>query len=166
RRIVVPRLGLLPGVRHRVVDSTTPALHRSALVHRRRGPRSLTGTLCPNPVLPDGRRLDDALGLGFAVVTAVPLSSAQHTLINNRGATALCAAPGSELAQWLRGGHTTAVIVRPDRTVMRSSRRVADLVAGLPELHSGRENSREPLLECNSGEAERSATAEESDRTT
>lgn len=166
RRIVVPRLGLLPGVRHRVVDSTTPALHRSALVHRRRGPRSLTGTLCPNPVLADGRRLDDALGLGFAVITTVPLKSTQHALIKDRGATALCAAPGSELARWLRGGHTTAVIVRPDRTVMRSSRRVDDLLAVLPELHSGSKSSRSSLLECNSGEEERAATTEESGRTT
>ena len=35
RRLVLPRLRLIPGMRHKVVDSTTPALHPSALVAHR-----------------------------------------------------------------------------------------------------------------------------------
>ena len=134
RGVVVPRLQLLPGVRNRIVDSSTPALHRSALVRRRLGPRSLTGTLCPNPTLPDGRRLDDVLGAGFAVVTAVPLTSGQQTMLQQRGATAYVAAPGSELARWLRRGRVGAVLVRPDRTVMATARRPGDLVIATPRF--------------------------------
>ena len=39
RRVVAPRLHLIPGVREKIMDSTTPALHSSALVvkPRRRG---------------------------------------------------------------------------------------------------------------------------------
>lgn len=136
RRIVVPRLGLIPGVRNRIMDSSTPALHRSRFVQRRHGPRSLTGTLCPNPVLPDGHRVDDVLGLGFALITAVPLTSAQHLLAQERGSTTYFAAPGTELARWLRRGHTVAALVRPDRTVMATSRSVAQLVTQLPHYHS------------------------------
>ncbi|MFZ1178301.1 MAG: bifunctional 3-(3-hydroxy-phenyl)propionate/3-hydroxycinnamic acid hydroxylase, partial [Mycobacterium sp.] len=50
RRVVLPRLRLIPGLRDKVVDSTTPALHSSALVCKSLGPRRLAGTLCPNPV--------------------------------------------------------------------------------------------------------------------
>lgn len=132
RRIVVPRLSLIPGVRHRVVDSTTPALRRSAFVRTRLRPRSLAGTLCPNPVLPEGHRLDDALGSGFAVITTVPLEPEQHSMLEGRGAAVHFAAPGTELARWLRHGHSAAVIIRPDRTVMRSARRPADLIADVP----------------------------------
>ena len=135
RRIVVPRLGLIPGVRNRIIDSSTPALHRSLFVQRRYGPTSLTGTLCPNPVLPDGRRVDDVLGLGFALVTAVPLTPARRLVAEQRGATAYFAAPGTELARWLRRGHTVAALVRPDRTVMATSRRPCDLLAAVPNFH-------------------------------
>ena len=137
RGVVVPRLSLIPGVRQRIVDSSTPALHRSALVRRRLGPGSLTGTLCPNPTLPDGRRLDDLLGLGFALVTAVPLTAEQQALLQQRGAAAYCAAPGTELARWLRRGRATAALVRPDRTVMATARQPAPLLSDLGALIRG-----------------------------
>ena len=136
RGVVVPRLSLIPGVRSRIVDSSTPALHRSAFVRRRRVPRSLTGTLCPNPTLPDGRRLDDVLGTGFAVVTAVPLTSGQQTQLQQRGASMYVAAADSELARWLRRGRAGAALIRPDRTVMATARRPVDLLAATP--HFGR----------------------------
>lgn len=132
RRVVVPRLGLIPGVRSRIVDSSTPALHRSSLVQRRLGLRSLTGRLCPNPTLPDGRRLDEVLGRGFAIVTAVPFTAAQQEMADQRCAAVFFAAPGSELARWLRRGRTTAALVRPDRTVMATARRPADLLPSTP----------------------------------
>ena len=134
RRVVVPRLGLVPGVRHRVVDSSTPALHRSFLVHRRHGPRSLTGTLCPNPALPDGRRVDDAFGTGFALVTSQPLTLAQQKLVEQRCATVYFAPPDTDLGRWLRRGRTVAALVRPDRTVMATARRAADLIAVVPDF--------------------------------
>ena len=50
RSVVVPRLHLIPGVREKIVDSTTPALHSSELVVGRNGAQ-LAGRLCPNPFL-------------------------------------------------------------------------------------------------------------------
>lgn len=137
RGVVVPRLGLIPGMRKRIVDSSTPALHRSSLVQRRLGPRSLTGTLCPNPTLPDGRRLDDVLGMGFAIVTAVPFTVAQQELADQRRTTVFFAAPGSEVTRWLRRGRTTAALVRPDRTVMATARRPGDLLSHTPPCDFG-----------------------------
>ena len=54
RRVVVPRLHLIPGVRKKIVDSTTPALRSSELVVKSSGRRQMAGRLCPNPVA--GRR--------------------------------------------------------------------------------------------------------------
>ena len=73
RRTIVPRMHLLPGLRERVIDSQTPALNRSVLVHRTYLPGELAGTLCPNAVLRDGRRFDDDFGNGFTVVVDRPL---------------------------------------------------------------------------------------------
>ncbi len=120
RRVVVPRMHHIPGLRDKVVDSRTPALRRSSLVHRSRRERRLTGTLCPNPQLADGRRLDEALGRGFAVVSAVPLSPGQRTILEQRGVALHVADADGDLADWLRHGHATAAVVRPDRTVMRT----------------------------------------------
>ncbi|MGY4712784.1 bifunctional 3-(3-hydroxy-phenyl)propionate/3-hydroxycinnamic acid hydroxylase MhpA [Mycolicibacterium sp. CBM1] len=133
RRIAVPRMHLLPGLRQRVVDSRTPPLHRSALVHRPRwsrgglggpclgGPR-LGGTLCPNAAVPGGHRLDDLLGNDFAVVTARAPLAAEQREIERFGAVVHVAQPGSTLATWLRRGHAGAAIIRPDRTVLRAAR--------------------------------------------
>jgi len=131
RRLVVTRMKFVPGLRSKVIDSRTPALHRSAFVHRRHARRQLAGTLCPNPVLADGCRLDRVLGDGFALITAVPPDDTQHRLLNERGAVVHIAAPDGELADWLRRGRVTSAIVRPDRTVMwagRDMRRINDLV--------------------------------------
>jgi len=113
RRLVVTRMKFVPGLRSKVIDSRTPALHRSAFVHRRHARRQLAGTLCPNPVLADGCRLDRVLGDGFALITAVPPDDTQHRLLNERGAVVHIAAPDGELADWLRRGRVTSAIVRP-----------------------------------------------------
>jgi 3-(3-hydroxy-phenyl)propionate hydroxylase len=47
RRVLMPRLHLLPGLRTRVLSSETPALRRSELVLRPRFRRDLAGTLFP-----------------------------------------------------------------------------------------------------------------------
>ncbi|AQT78259.1 3-(3-hydroxyphenyl)propionate hydroxylase [Mycolicibacterium litorale] len=123
RRNVVPRMHLLPGLRERVVDSRTPALHSSTLVHRSRDPRCrLGGTLCPNAVDSDGRRLDDVVGNSFAIVTNQAPGAADRTVIEHYGVMLQVATPGTELAAWLRRGHAGAAIIRPDRTVLRASR--------------------------------------------
>ena len=129
RRVLVPRLRLIPGMRHRVLDSATPALHRSALVvHRGRIAHRLAGTLCPNPVMPDGRRLDDWLTTGFTLVTAEPLTAGNQA----SGVRVVVAPPDSELARWLGRGCARAAIVRPDRTVMCAGRDAAALCARIP----------------------------------
>jgi 2-polyprenyl-6-methoxyphenol hydroxylase-like FAD-dependent oxidoreductase len=129
RRVVLPRLRLVPGLRDKVVDSTTPALHSSALVSKSRRPRRLAGTLCPNPLLPDGQRLDDVLGAGFALITTGGLGPADEASLRRRGIAVLVAQPDSALETWLRRGRATAAIVRPDRTVMRTGRDTAALCA-------------------------------------
>jgi 2-polyprenyl-6-methoxyphenol hydroxylase-like FAD-dependent oxidoreductase len=120
RRIVLPRLRLVPGLRDKVVDSTTPALRRSALVCRSRRARGLAGTLCPNPRLSGDQRLDDVLGTGFALITTGAVSDTDKALLQQRGVMVVVAGRGTDLANWLLGGRATAAFVRPDRTVMRA----------------------------------------------
>ena len=134
RRVVVPQMHHIPGLRGKVVDSRTPALRRSALVHRSRRQRRLTGTLCPNPLLPDGRRLDATLGRGFAIISAVPLSPEQRAALEQRGAALHIAEAGSDLAAWLQRGRATAAVVRPDRTVMRAGRQIDELCGAIPSF--------------------------------
>ena len=122
RRAAVPRLHLMPGLRQKVVDSTTPPLHRSVLVHKSAIGHQLAGTLCPNAITSDGQRLDTVLGTGFAIVTTSPPSAADQKLVKQCRATIHLADPGSDLAAWLHRGHATAAIVRPDRTVLRAGR--------------------------------------------
>jgi 3-(3-hydroxy-phenyl)propionate hydroxylase len=121
----------VPGLRDKVVDSTTPALNRSALVCKSRRSRRLAGTLCPNPPLPGGQRLDALLGNGFALVTSEPLGTADHALLRRHGVVVLVAEQGSELEKWLRRGRAAAAIVRPDRTVMCAGRDIAALCGRL-----------------------------------
>ena len=129
RRAVLPRLRLIPGLRDKVVDSRTPALRRSALVRRSLRPRQLAGTLCPNPRLQDGQRLDDVLGTGFALITRTRPTTADEAALRRRNVTILVAEAGSPLWAWLRRRHATAALVRPDRTVARNGRDLATLCA-------------------------------------
>jgi 3-(3-hydroxy-phenyl)propionate hydroxylase len=131
RRVLLPRLRWVPGLRDKVVDSTTPALRRSPLVSKTRRGRQLAGTLCPNPPLPGGQRLDALLGTGFALITADPVDAADDALLHRRGIVALVVERGNELEKWLRGGRATAAIVRPDRTVMCAGRDTAALYGRL-----------------------------------
>jgi 3-(3-hydroxy-phenyl)propionate hydroxylase len=132
RRVVVPRLHLIPGVREKIVDSTTPALHGSELVMKSRGRRQLAGRLCPNPVLLEGKRLDEVVGARFAVITSAPLSPSQRDEMTRRGAVVVTAHPGTELALCLRAGRAKAAVVRPDRTVLCAGRNVAEVCRAVP----------------------------------
>lgn len=134
RRLVVPRLHLVPGLRDKLVESRTPALRRSALVSKARAPWQLAGTLCPNPVTADGIRLDAVLGNGFAMVTTKRPLAFQCALLEERGAVVHIAELGSELAHWLRRGRATAAIIRPDRTVMCAGRDLNALCAAVPRF--------------------------------
>ena len=131
RRLVAPRLYLLPGVARLVLSSETPAL-RGELVIRPRLGRSLAGRLCPNVLLDDGRRFDDVAGGGFAVVTTTGASPDQRSEVARRGGVLVPAHPGTPLHRWLRRGHATSAIVRPDGTVLRAGRDLSALCADLP----------------------------------
>jgi 2-polyprenyl-6-methoxyphenol hydroxylase-like FAD-dependent oxidoreductase len=129
RHVLLPRLRLIPGLADKVVDSTTPALHASAPVCRSRRPRQLAGTLCPNPLLPNGQRLDDVIGTGFALITTSRPGVDDQASLRRRGVVVVTAQPGGALDTWLRRGRATAALVRPDRTVMRAGRDDAALCA-------------------------------------
>ncbi|WP_244896090.1 bifunctional 3-(3-hydroxy-phenyl)propionate/3-hydroxycinnamic acid hydroxylase [Mycobacterium asiaticum] len=127
RRIMLPRLRFIPGLREKVVDSTTPALRRSALVHKslRGGP--LCGAMCPNPIVAGDRRFDDVAGGGFALITRVSLAADQQELLRTHAVTVVRTRPDDELDEWLRRGRAQAALVRPDRTVLRAARDVSAL---------------------------------------
>jgi 3-(3-hydroxy-phenyl)propionate hydroxylase len=129
RRAVLPRLRLIPGLRDKVVDSATPALRGSALVRKSRRRRQLAGSLCPNPLLPNGQRLDDLVGTGFALITTTRPGAADEASLRRRGVLVLVPEPGSALATWLQRGRARAALVRPDGTVMHAGRNVAALCA-------------------------------------
>ncbi|RNM11669.1 bifunctional 3-(3-hydroxy-phenyl)propionate/3-hydroxycinnamic acid hydroxylase [Nocardioides pocheonensis] len=132
RHLVVPRLRHLPGLRAKVLDSETPPLCRTALVQRPRLRRSLVGRLCPNAVLADGRRLDDAVGNQFAVVCATEVSPSQRDALNRRGTVLVEATPSTPLHRWLTEQGSTAALVRPDRTVMIAGRDAESICAAAP----------------------------------
>jgi 3-(3-hydroxy-phenyl)propionate hydroxylase len=138
RRMVAPRLRLVPGVSRLVLSSETPALHGGELADRRRLGRflgrSLTGRLCPNAVLEDGRRFDDTARGRFAVVTTADASPEQRAAVEGRGGVLVCARPGTPLHRWLRRGHATTAIVRPDATVLRAGRDLPALCEALPHF--------------------------------
>lgn len=132
RRLIVPRLHLIPGLRSKIVNSETPALRSSPLAQRTLGSRRIAGRLCPNPVLPDGSRLDDRLAGGFGLITTRALTPTQQDIVDSRGVRAFQAAPATELASWLRRNHALGVVIRPDRTVMKAGRDITALCQSLP----------------------------------
>lgn len=144
RRSLAPRLHVIPGLRTRLVDSSTPPLRRSALIVKSWRPHGLAGTLCPNPVIDDAVRLDARLGNGFALVTLKALEPSLRQEMQLRGATVITAQPGTELAQWLHGGRALAAVVRPDRTVMQAGARLRPLCDAIPRL-AANELPRQPM---------------------
>jgi 3-(3-hydroxy-phenyl)propionate hydroxylase len=92
----------------------------------------LAGTLCPNPILADGQRLDTLFGNSFALVTTTRPLAFEGTLLEKHGVVVHIAEPGSELARWLRSGRATAAIVRPDRAVMCAGRNLRKLCTEIP----------------------------------
>jgi 3-(3-hydroxy-phenyl)propionate hydroxylase len=80
-------------------------------------------------LLNDGRRLDDVLRAGFALITTACPTAADEASLRRRGVVVLNPEPGDALATWLRRGHANAAVVRPDRTVARAGRDVAALCA-------------------------------------
>jgi 3-(3-hydroxy-phenyl)propionate hydroxylase len=134
RRAVAPRLHRIPNLRDRLLDGETPPLHRSELVDGTGVRRSLNGRLCPNARLTADTRYDEVTRGGFVLVTRVPLSPRQRALVEDRGTQVLEVGPGSPLHAWLVGGRAAAALVRPDFTVLRAGRDVAELCAAAPRF--------------------------------
>jgi len=134
--LIAPRAHWVPGLRQRLLDGETPRLSGSALVLRPRAHRTLAGSLCPNALMADGRRLDDVTQHGFVLVSAAPLTPHQQALLEARGAEAVQVGPGSALHGWLTTGRATAALVRPDMTVMQAGRGVAALCDAVPRFHT------------------------------
>ncbi|WP_431682579.1 bifunctional 3-(3-hydroxy-phenyl)propionate/3-hydroxycinnamic acid hydroxylase [Kitasatospora sp. KL5] len=133
RGALAPRLHLLPRLTDRLLDSETPPLHRSALVHRTRLGPTLAGRLCPNAELADGRRFDDLARGRFALVTDRAPTPSLVAEIRRRGGVPVTAHPGTDLHRWLRRGRTRAALVRPDGTVLAAGRNPLRLCALLPD---------------------------------
>jgi 3-(3-hydroxy-phenyl)propionate hydroxylase len=139
RRLVAPRLHRVPGIRDKVLDSATPALHRGRFVLRRRWRPSLPGSLCPNLPVDGERRFDDVAGGRFALVACAPVVEQDRREARARGAVVVDVRPGEPLHEWLTRGRARAAIVRPDGTVLVASKWSSEAVAHLPSLHPVRE---------------------------
>ncbi|NUS64206.1 MAG: bifunctional 3-(3-hydroxy-phenyl)propionate/3-hydroxycinnamic acid hydroxylase [Saccharothrix sp.] len=132
RRVLAPRLAVVPTLARHVLDSETPPLRGSNLLVRPRLRRTLAGRLCPNAVLDDGRRFDDVAAGRFAVVTATSPSETERTAVHASGAVLVTAGHPGELHRWLLAGGATAVVVRPDGTVLSTSDSLSSLCRDLP----------------------------------
>jgi len=128
RRLVAPRLHLVPGAREKLLDSATPRLRRSELVVRRPWQHGLAGTLCPNVVVDGERRFDDVVAGRFVLVTSERLTAGLRDA-EASGARVIEVAPGEPLHHWLARGYARAALVRPDGTVMSAAASVSIALA-------------------------------------
>ena len=89
----------------------------------------------PQPTLPDGRGLDAAIGLNFALIAEPALlSSLDHARWTGWGVR-LLSAQGA-LAEWLNTQGVRAVLLRPDRYILgvaQSADELDALAAALPQ---------------------------------
>jgi 3-(3-hydroxy-phenyl)propionate hydroxylase len=88
------------------------------------------GRVFPQPVLADGRLMDEAVGYRFAAIVDPALLAMVpqrlHTLWHDSG-TVVLPARDPELAGWLQARGAAAVVVRPDRYVAGVASTVAQL---------------------------------------
>lgn len=100
------------------------------------------GRVLPQLRLAAGRRLDEAVGSRFAVLSALPPGALAALAARMRGEhqggldIAFVEAPGPEVEEWLAEHEAMAVIVRPDRYVFGIARDEAELRRALDELTS------------------------------
>ncbi|WP_051153361.1 bifunctional 3-(3-hydroxy-phenyl)propionate/3-hydroxycinnamic acid hydroxylase MhpA [Nocardia niigatensis] len=134
RRIMAPRLHLVPGLTSMITSGESPRLHRSDLVLAPPLRHGLAGHLIPNGRLADGRQVDDVIAGRFAVIATVDIPAKDRERIEDCGAAVIFAPSGTALHHWLRRRRTLAVVVRPDGTVHSSGTDLSVLVARLREL--------------------------------
>ena len=120
-------------------DFPQPRLGRGAWV----GESPACGVVFPQPRLADGRRLDDAVGNRFAVLSVLgsgaPGTRTSQARDRHRDGPldlAFVDTPGTEVAAWLAAREAVAVIVRPDRYVFAMARDEAELLRALDDLAS------------------------------
>jgi len=136
RRIIAPRLRLVPGMREKVLDSATPRLHPSPLVVRRRWRRGLAGVLCPNALVDDDQRFDDVAAGRFALVSTLQLTDAEKDRAADLDVVVLDLQSGQPLHVWLARHHTRTALVRPDGTVMMAARDTCEALLVVAQLRS------------------------------
>lgn len=83
---------------------------------------------------------DSTTSSGFAPL-ALAITPKERERILHKGAAPVVPDPGSELHQWLARHRVDAAVVRPDRTVMRTSDSVAGSLTRLPSFHSATANA-------------------------
>lgn len=76
---------------------------------------ALAGRIAPQPVLADGRRLDDLLGYRYALIATPAVLDAAAASAGERLAVVVAGDPA--LRSWLAGFGASAVLLRPDRHV-------------------------------------------------
>lgn len=134
RRLVAPRIELIPALGTRVSHSETAPLRGSTWASPSRRDR-LSGRLCPNAVVAGGLRFDDVAQGRFAVVTDAELNANAAKELSARACDVLQVDERSELSTWLRRGRARAALVRPDGTVMKSGTASAVLGTALTSLN-------------------------------
>jgi 3-(3-hydroxy-phenyl)propionate hydroxylase len=88
------------------------------------------GVVFPQPRLDDGRRLDEAIGDGFAVIGGADAVAGVSGRTRGRWDSMRVVAvdrPGAALSDWLAAHEARAVMLRPDRYVMGLARSAGDL---------------------------------------
>ncbi|WP_371403489.1 bifunctional 3-(3-hydroxy-phenyl)propionate/3-hydroxycinnamic acid hydroxylase [Kribbella sp. NBC_00662] len=128
RRLIAPRLSLVPGLAGRVLSSATPRLTRTGLVRRPRWSGGIVGTLCPNAPVDAEQRLDDHAAGRFALLTTQHLTAFQQAEAAALGVFVLETKPGDRLHHWLAQTRRTSALIRPDSIVMLTADTVDDVL--------------------------------------
>ncbi|WP_063002321.1 bifunctional 3-(3-hydroxy-phenyl)propionate/3-hydroxycinnamic acid hydroxylase MhpA [Nocardia mikamii] len=134
RGLIVPRLHLVPGLTRMVGSGESPPLRTTSPVAASRIRDRLAGRLVPNDRMVDGRRVDDVAGGRYAVITLEDPSPADRAEVEGRGGVMVCPGPNSELSRWMRRGHASTLVVRPDGAVQCCRGSLAALCASLPRF--------------------------------